>query len=187
MTKAEQKKLKATAYHEAGHAVAAFAMGKRFKKVSVIPNSDEDSLGRVSGCGWKSKLNPEFDDGARVRNLVEAQIIILLAGPVAEAKLTGQFNHIGASKDYEYVVRYASYLTGSSDETTAYINWLIEKTKNVLSTYRWNALEQLADELIKRREIAYKAAREIIRKGIDGDLPPLNLKKASAKTDQKAK
>jgi ATP-dependent Zn protease len=51
MTKCEREKLKKTAYHEAGHAVAAFAMSKRFKRVSTIPNPDKDSLGRLSGCG----------------------------------------------------------------------------------------------------------------------------------------
>ena len=91
MTKKEQAKLKRTAYHEAGHAVGAFVMSKRFKKVSIIPNPDGESLGRLSGCVWNSKLNPEFDGGARLRHLVEAQIIIFLAGPVAEAKLTGRY------------------------------------------------------------------------------------------------
>jgi hypothetical protein len=181
MTKKEREKLKKTAYHEAGHAVAAFAMSKRFKKVSIIPIPDDNSLGRVSGCGWNSKLNPEIDEGVRLRHLVEAQIIIFLAGPVAEAKLTGRYNHIGASKDYAGAVSYADYVTGSSEETGAYINWLIEKTKNILSLYHWNAVELLAGELIKHREIGYKATREIIRKGLDGDLPPLDLRKALAK------
>ncbi len=181
MTKGEYGKLKKTAYHEAGHAVAAFALSKRFKKVSIIPSPTEDSLGRLLGCDWDSKLNPEFDEGARLRHLVEAQIIIFLAGPVAEAKLTGRYNHVGASKDYHGAVFYASYVTGSSEETSAYINWLLERTKNILSTYHWDAVELLADELIKRREISYTATRKIIRKGLDGPLPPLDLKKSLAK------
>jgi hypothetical protein len=185
MTEKEREKLKKTAYHEAGHAVAAFAMSKRFKKVSIIPNPDENSLGRLSGCGWDSKLNPEFEGGPRLRYLVEAQIIILLAGPVAVAKLTGRYNHIGASKDYKWTVDYASYVTGSSEETSAYIKWLIEKTKNVLWS-RWDAVELLADELMKQREIAYMATRRIIRKGIDGPLPPLNLKGTLAKKGKEA-
>ena len=187
MTKKEREKLKKTAYHEAGHAVAAFILRKRFKKISIIPNPYENSLGRLSGCGWKSNLNPEFDEDGRLRHMVETQIIIFLAGPVAEAKLTGRYNHIGASKDYEGAVLYASYVTGSSEETSAYINWLLEKTKNILSIYRWDAVELLAGELIKRREIGYKTTREIIRKGLDGPLPPLNLKKGLAKKDQESK
>ena len=37
--------LRATAYHEAGHAVAALMLGRGFRSVSVIPN--DESLGRV--------------------------------------------------------------------------------------------------------------------------------------------
>jgi hypothetical protein len=186
MSKKEQEKLKKVAYHEAGHAVAAFAMFRRFKKVSIIPIPEEGTLGRLSGCQWASKLNPEFDDGARLRHKVEAEIILSLAGCVAEAKLTGRYNHIGASKDYQDAVFYESYVTDSTEETEAYIKWLFEKTKNVLSR-RWNAIELLADELIKHREIAYMATRLIIRKGLDGDLPPLDFKRALAKKDKDAK
>jgi hypothetical protein len=75
---------------------------------------------------------------------------------VAEAKLTGRYNHIGASKDYQGAVWYASFITGSSEETDR----LIEKTKNILSLYHWDAVELLAGELIKHREIGYKATRE---------------------------
>jgi ATP-dependent Zn protease len=85
MTKGERKKLKEVAYHEAGHAVAAFLMRRRFKKVSIIPEGN--ALGCLDGCGWRSKQNPEYDDVARLRNRIEGQIIISLAGPVAEANL----------------------------------------------------------------------------------------------------
>lgn len=44
-----------------------------------------------------------------------------------------------------------------------------------------------AVELIKHREIGYKATREIIKKGIGEDLPPLDLKRALARKDQAAK
>ena len=186
MTKSEQEKLKKTAYHEAGHAVAAFAIGKRFRKASILPEAD--SLGRLTKCGWKSKLTPELDDyeRLRLRRMVEAEIIFCLAGAVAEAKLTDRYNHIGASGDYQDAVFYATYVTDSTKETEAYIKWLFEKTKNILSR-RWGAVELLADELLKRREIGYMATRKIIRKGLDGPLPPLDLKRALAKKDQKAK
>lgn len=186
MTKSKQEKLKETACHEAGHAVANFAMGKRFKKVSIIPVTEHDSLGRVSGCRWQSKLNPELDKCERSRHFVEIEIITLLAGVVAEKKLTDRYNHVGACEDYHDAVNYASWVTDSTKETEAYIAWLFEKTKNVLWR-RWDAVELLADELIKRREIGYKAAHGIIRKGLDGDLPPLDLKRALAKKDQEAK
>jgi ATP-dependent Zn protease len=131
MTKREKEELKETAYHEAGHAVANFAMGKRFKKVSIIPIPEQDSLGGVSGCGWESKLNPELNDTEqlRIRRMVEREIITSFAGVVAEAKLTGRYNHIGASQDYHDAVFYASYVTGSTEETEAYLTWLLEKTK----------------------------------------------------------
>ncbi len=182
MTKKEHEELKETAYHEAGHAVANFAIGRRFRKVSIIPVPEHNSLGRVTGSGWKSRLNPELDDTEklRLRRMVEAEIVVSLAGVVAEAQLTGLYNHIGASKDYQDAVFYATYVTDSTKETEAYIAWLLEKTKNILWR-RWDAVELLATELIKQREIGYTTTRKIIRKGLDGPLPPLDLKKALPK------
>ena len=178
MTKGERKKLTTVAYHEAGHAVAAFLMRRRFKKVTIIPEGN--ALGSLAGCGWRSKLNPEYDDGARLRHRIEADIIVSLAGPVAEAKLTSRFNHIGACQDYHDAVGCALYVTDSKNETEAYINWLLERTKNILSFIRWDAVKELADELIKQREIGYTIARKIIRKGFDRRLTPFNLEEALA-------
>lgn len=141
-------------------------MRRRFKKVTIIPEGD--TLGYLEGCGWRSKLNPEYDDGARLRYRIEGDIIISLAGPVAEAKLTGRFNHIGASQDYHDAFNCALYVTGSTEEAGAYINWLLERTKNILSPKsKWDAVEELANELIGQREIGYGTARKIIRKGLD--------------------
>jgi hypothetical protein len=88
-----------------GTSLPILLMGKRFKKASII--AEEDSLGRVSGTGWQSKLNPELDKGKRSRHFVEIEIITSLAGVVAESKLTGFYNHIGASDDYLRAVKYA--------------------------------------------------------------------------------
>jgi len=77
----KSKKLLATAYHEAGHGVAAFLMKIRFSRLSII--EDEDSEGRMTGCRWTSKFNPEYDDRKILRRRVEARIILLLAGCVA--------------------------------------------------------------------------------------------------------
>jgi integrase len=105
----------------AGDLLTQAVNGKRQKIANL---KDEGSLGRLSGRRWQSKLNPEYDEGARLRYQIESAIIVSLAGCVAEAKLTGRFNHKGASADYHWAVDCASRVTGSNEETGAYVSWL---------------------------------------------------------------
>jgi len=171
MTKSEQEKLKKTAYHEAGHAVAAFAIGKRFRKASILPEAD--SLGRLTKCGWKSKLDPELDDSERLRlrRMVEAETIFCLAGAVAEAKLTDRYNHIGASGDYQDAVFYATYVTDSTRKPKPTSNGYLKRRKISfrvvgvpLNCWRMNSLND-------GRSVIWQLAKSLEKALMDLSLP----------------
>jgi len=87
-TKRENRELKLTAYHEAGHAVVAYVKHRRFTKISIVQVGD--SLGRCSFAKWPPNLDPETDSRDKLRKPLEREAIISFAGAQAEAGLTGQ-------------------------------------------------------------------------------------------------
>src|ERR1700704_3781323 len=84
----------ATAYHEAGHAVVALALGRPVHGVSVLP--ERQFLG-VCEFG-KGVFRPSED-------WLEREILIALGGIAAEAKLTGNYAWDGAARDQKHVRR----------------------------------------------------------------------------------
>ena len=58
----------------------------------------------------------------------------------------------------------ADYISGSDEETGAYIDWLVERTKNILSNpVDRAAVEALAHSLLLHEEIGYKKVRATIK------------------------
>src|SRR5262245_48336135 len=82
----------ATAYHEAGHAVAALALGRPVTKVSVLP--DRHTLGEC--CFGKPVFRPSED-------WLEREALIALGGLAAEALHTGEYAYAEAARDLRYV------------------------------------------------------------------------------------
>src|ERR1700693_5800817 len=80
----------ATAYHEAGHAVVALALGRPVARVSILP--DREHLGL---CAFgKGVFRPSED-------WLEREILIALGGIAAEARHTG--NHSWDAAAYDLV------------------------------------------------------------------------------------
>ena len=77
-----------TAFHEAGHAVMALSLGRDVHKVSILPNSLHQGVCELK----KGRVKPAKD-------WLETEVLILLAGLAAEAKLTGQYAWHGAAQD----------------------------------------------------------------------------------------
>jgi cell division protease FtsH len=94
---AAQKRL--TAYHEAGHAVAARFLDARnpIQKVTVIPR------GQAAGYSWQV---PEEDRTLQSKEDFMARISVALGGRVAEEIVIGDISS-GASSDLEQVTRIA--------------------------------------------------------------------------------
>jgi len=156
------KKLEATAYHEAGHAVAAFFLRRGFTRVSIIPG--EDFLGQLVTTPPPRSLHPDCETDARTELWLRREITIFLAGPVAEKIHTGRGNwKIEGSSDVHNAVGLASYIIGD-DEIGAYIHWLTLHTTNLLNhPHRWPIVQALAAELLESRVIGARRARALMR------------------------
>jgi len=165
VTERGYSQLERNAYHEAGHAVVAHALGRRFTGVTIVP--DADAMGR---CRYAEARNfdpdlPDMYSGPRIERVVEHQIMGYLAGPIAEGILTGEksWRKTGGNGDVPRAVDLAVYMKGTIEETEAYLDRLWAQTEELVGRREnWAAIEALAAELREQREVGEGRAREII-------------------------
>ncbi|MCA9010229.1 MAG: hypothetical protein KDB01_10810 [Planctomycetaceae bacterium] len=137
-----------TAYHEAGHAVIAILFERPVHKVSILP--DQRRLGH---CELRKGVSRASQDR------LEADMLILLAGVVAEAIYSGSYNWQGAAQDLQSVRRLAVMRSGAvqADKLT---RRMLAKTEHLLLQKRhWTAVEQIAAELVEKKSISGRAVR----------------------------
>lgn len=140
----------ATCYHEAGHAVMALLMGRTIHKVTAVAN--QLRLGQV-----------EFKKGAAKNSddWIEAEMMIALAGPLAEARFTGVFNEPGARRDLRSVRKYSLDRVGER-QAERYERRIISKTEyHLAESGIWKAVEMIAQELLAKGQISGRAARHL--------------------------
>lgn len=138
----------ATCYHEAGHAVMALLLGRSIHKVSAVPNSLR--LGQVEFKKGAAKLSDDW---------IEAEILIALAGPVAEAKFTGVFDEHSAGRDLRAVRKFAEDRVGDR-QAERYERRMIAKAEYLLADEAtWKAVVSIADELLAKGVVSGRAAK----------------------------
>ena len=158
----KQKRFEKPAYHEAGHVVAAYCVRRGFSYVSIEPG--EDSLGHVVYQKFRDSFHPDYDEKIKIRPLLEKVIIIGLAGYVAEKIFTGKR---AADDDFQIAFENACIITGSAEEASAFLKWLLIRTENMVRLpHNWAAVQALAEELLKVKKIGYHRARKIIREAL---------------------
>ncbi|OWK40856.1 cell division protein FtsH [Fimbriiglobus ruber] len=138
----------ATAYHEAGHAVVALALGRPVHRVSVLPNHE-----RLGQCEFRKGVFRPSEDW------LETEILISLAGLAAEARHTGTYDRAAAGRDLRYV-RKLSVQRASERQLERYERRMLAKTENLLADDgHWRAVERIAAELVARGVVSGRAAR----------------------------
>ncbi len=142
-----------TAYHEAGHAVAALALGRQVDHVSVLPG--RDFLGT---CEFKKAVFRPSEDW------LEREILISLAGLAAEARLTGEYAHDAAGRDLQYVRRLAVQRAGER-RAERLERRLLAKVEHLLAQEgNWRGVELIAAELLRCGEISGRTARHLFER-----------------------
>ena len=160
-------KLERAAYHEAGHAVASYLVHRRLAYVSIVPNPIDHTLGH---CEYRNlaTFKPDAPINGRFRAQIEKLIMVLLAGAMAERLRTGRIYRKGSEDDMKQAYEAAMCLFDEKKEARAFVNWLWERTRNILSYGpHWAAVETLATELSERRFIGERLAHQIIRGSIE--------------------
>jgi ATP-dependent Zn protease len=146
-----------TAYHEAGHAVLALALGRPVQRVNVLPN--QEALGQ---CQFgKGAFRPSQD-------WLEREILISLGGLAAEARHTGHHAWDGAARDCQHVRRLAMQRAGPR-QAERLLRRLLAKAEHLLAREcHWRAVERIASELLRQGAISGRAARYLFERECRG-------------------
>jgi ATP-dependent Zn protease len=140
-----------TAYHEAGHAVIALALDRDVQRVSILPNQL-----RLGQCDLKKHKARKSQDP------IEAEMLIFLGGPAAEARLTGEYCWGGAMQDLRHVRTLALRSAGSQKQVERIERRMLDKVEHLLSDPPvWLATQLIAEELLRSTTISGRAARHL--------------------------
>lgn len=169
------KELRATAYHEAGHAVASYLLRIGLKGASIIP--DEDSEGRVRNYPQPALARADYGRSAPMRDRIERLVKVLLAGEITERFISGK-KRITIHQDHENAVSYLELLVSGDDELSAYLDLLSIQTKKMFAPPGiWLCVEVVADALIEHRTLSGRRLRAIIKEALLNSFtyPPVRL------------
>lgn len=156
--------LRATAYHEAGHAVVTFAQGLTIDTVSIIPAEDYNGI-----CLEPSVLGYRFESWRDRRAIARALIVVCYAGMHAQrlvdpnaADWHGDGDESDAfqlSQNYEVLPRYCSWV--GDDAHDRYLDRLRQEAKRLVMKHR-TAIAALAEALLQEKEVDRSAAEAIV-------------------------
>ncbi len=144
-----------TAYHEAGHAVVALALGRAIQRVSILPNES-----RLGACEIKKgAVKPSDDD-------LETAILVFLGGLAAEARFTGVYGWGGAAQDLQHVQSMCLSRAGNEKRADKLARRMLDKVEHLLQQQgNLMATERIAAELLKCTTISGRAARQLFDEG----------------------
>jgi hypothetical protein len=164
----KSSQLKATAYHEAGHAVAAWRLGIALgrKGVTIVP---DEAAGTGGSSAHRGIIDPsiEYDTSDRNRIRAEKTVQSFLAGEVAQRRYNPRSvrNHHGYFDRHE-AINTLSYFTNEEEELRAWLKLLRIRAECMFRNPDvWRAVERLGAALMERRTIGGKEATEIIHDG----------------------
>jgi hypothetical protein len=137
---------KATAYHEAGHAVACCYFGVKVKSATIVPDKNKNSAGLVRHDNLFRGLDPEHDASGRVRLRIEQAITISLAGPAAQRRHDKKsWRHYHGAGDFNWASDLALRVGGDGIGATTFLRWLQLCADRLVKT-RWQEIERVARE-----------------------------------------
>ncbi len=141
------KALLSTAYHEAGHAVAAQHSNVSVESVTIVPSEDSKGVVKHHNPVWG--LNLESGDDETIRMRCEAGIMVCFAGEIAQRR----FNPRGVRRfdwedDREQAIQLADKLE-SGKAVDLYLAYLRQRTKQHLEIDSvWKQVAATADALV---------------------------------------
>lgn len=146
----------AVAYHEAGHAVIALALGRPVQRVSIQPNQLRQGQCELKKGTFRSSHDP-----------LETEILILLGGLAAEARQTGEYGRGGAATDLRGVQALLQSRAGSPRQVARLERRMLDKVEHLLDQPgAWLAVERIAAELVRSTTMSGRAARHLFDEAV---------------------
>ncbi|MFK7767024.1 MAG: cell division protein FtsH [Mariniblastus sp.] len=153
--------LLATAYHEAGHAVMAAIVGRPVQKVTIAPAQMQTGGVRLGAVRFKKGRSKPAKDW------LEDEVLIQLAGMVAESHLTDHYCDQGASSDLRNVRRLLESRANNERQLEKLERRMLDKTEYLLSDEAHaKAIKMIAHELIEKESISGRAVQHLLNMAI---------------------
>ena len=142
-----------TAYHEAGHAVLAIITGRNINKVSIKPGGNK--LGVCKIAKGRKKANSD---------VLEAELLILLAGMAAEGRKSGNYNIHGATQDLHQAEKLALMRAGNPKQASKVLKRALDKVHNHFNqSPNWSATKSIANALLENESISGREAEHLYK------------------------
>ena len=186
--------IQATAYHEAGHALAAMREGRPLVFVQIFPNSPGAGLTRHLIRRRRNPFNPALGPGdaqAAWQDTLSrylTDIRILLAGPLAEARAFNKpLRTLGAESDLHRCQSIAKrlellreHLIECGIDCGSHIHEQLNHQRDwvrrwVARPVNWEAITRIADLLVNYRQISAREVLESYLAARDGRQLSLSL------------
>ncbi len=155
------------AYHEAGHAAVALSKGLPFEQITIVADSERESLGNfVSSCVLAYEADTRKERRAIARNI----ILLCYAGFQAERLAFPLADEEQSKGDYEgafdlsreFGVLPRSCLFIGDDNHLNYLNKLKLESLRLVQQ-RWYIIEKIVPALISKKILEYNAVLELIK------------------------
>jgi hypothetical protein len=162
--------LRATAFHEAGHAVACIYENVPLLTVSIAPTKNSD--GRVGHHNILHGCEIEGEDKPHHRLRMERLVLIALAGPAAERRFSPKgYRSYGGKGDLQFAFELVSKFVGTREEHNAYFHLLKIRTRDFLHRPGvWDEITALATALLEETTLTPKRTRSIVRAALQRSL-----------------
>jgi hypothetical protein len=159
------KKIEKIAYHESGHAVAAYIIGKEVQHLTIIPKGS--ALGSSES---ELSFGADFDlDHFSIRKIDDhltffKLIVEYLAGYFADKIASRKGSRIGSGADIRYIEELAMKFGIPADLKMALFKHAELYTIEIFHTKEvWELVQALAEELLKKKELNRIEIAEIIK------------------------
>jgi hypothetical protein len=150
----------ATAHHEAGHAVVAWAERVAIGRFTIRPEGDWH--GFVRHAPIMGRLDPSSERSTQVRLRGERLIRISLAGPISQQRFSPRsWRRYHGESDYRRAADMLRHLVQSDEQFTAYMRLLRVEAERLVDLH-WDLIEAFAQELVTRTTLIGSQVREFI-------------------------
>jgi len=158
------ERLRHTAYHEAGHAVASYFLQVPIRDVTIIP--DKDSLGVLTHPPIRFVRHPGvFDDSRRGIDRPERHIIVCFAGPLAQRRFApGSRWRVGAYHDFNAAGELMVRIQDPDPEGARLYGRLLHGRAQVLVKNHWKDIVAVAEALLKHKRLDADGVNAVIER-----------------------
>jgi len=157
------RSLTSTAYHEAGHAAAAWHLGRAVRWASIVET--EDYLGSIRKYRQPSHKRVEYDDSPKLVAQIENSILICYAGPLAQRRKFPRSRwRLSGSRDFEQAADLFTHICDADQKSQYHHSALLWRRAELLVKLLEPEIARLAAELLRASTLKWSDIQRVLQK-----------------------